>query len=141
MSKNIFKSLVTFLLLLSTFALSGCLTTSHVDNNAVSPKESEHEEQYEGHYKNQTNELYIQKVDGEYNIRMYLDISTVDDTVVISGTGYIENETLYYTASDNFENDFYGNIESYGEDYPIRVELYDETTDEFIDELEFEKEK
>lgn len=93
------------------------------------------EDSYVGEY------ISIDETDGILKISKtkdsYYDISMeFYDLTKIIATGEIENGTLIYKGTDKFGNIIYGNIEEYGADYPIRVEMYGYG---LSDEIEFER--
>lgn len=108
------------------FAFSACgNSTADVSNKDL----------YEGEYISTEieGEMKIYEDKGEY--RVYI---TFEDLVSMGLVGYVEDGTLYYTGKDEYGNKITGNIEEYGEDYPVRVEMYKDGS--FI-EIEFERKK
>ena len=128
------KSFVVLLLLIFVL-LSSC--TGANDEIEVD-EDNETYDEYAGTYQGEFGKLIIEKKDEIYVIRMYLNLIE-NDTVVIAGNGTVSNGTLKFSASDNYGNNFSGNIEYYADYYPARVELYEKSTGEYIDELEFER--
>ena len=123
------RILTVFLLLAQIFILYGCSS------------QSESTDLYAGMYEGENGDLVIQKYEDYYGVRMYLRGIVPDETVIIWGEGHIERGTLFFVATDTYGNSFKGNVEEYGSDYPVRVELYEKMTNEYIDELEFERKK
>lgn len=144
-SKSILIVATVFVLSFVLMNLVGCgkvnnEKTAGDENNTQISFGQESKDLYAGSYTGEYGELVIQKYDEAYQIRMYLDLDA-DEIVTIVGAGYVKHDTLHFIASDNYENEFSGNVEEYGDDYPVRVELHEAETNEYIDELEFERQK
>ncbi|MBO5453936.1 MAG: hypothetical protein J6A69_08260 [Clostridia bacterium] len=95
---------------------------------------------------NAENDLYVgeyistDEIDGELKIEKSGNTYKIHinfyDLTQITATGKIQNGTLNYEGTDKYGNKITGNIEEYGEDYPVRVEFYG---DGLSDEIEFER--
>ncbi|MBQ7399014.1 MAG: hypothetical protein IJW06_00950 [Clostridia bacterium] len=80
--------------------------------------QKDYKDLYVGEYVSDDGTVKITKAKNVYDITFCFY-----DNIIISATGELNNGTLYFYGTED-ENDIYGNIEEYGEDYPIRVEIY-----------------
>lgn len=120
---KIYLRIITLVLLILMFCqLAGCTG----DGNDL----------YAGKY------VSVDDLDGEMEIKKEKDHYKIYinfyGLTYINATGELDNGTLYYFGEDKYGDEIYGNIEEYGEYYPVRVEMYG---DGLSDEFEFERVK
>lgn len=127
MKRKFVKFVSIFMVLLLLAGCSNNITDNSTDN-------STEKDLYVGEYVSVSElegELKIEKSEDIYNICIELY-----DLTKITATGEVENGTLFYEGTDTYGNELEGNIEEYGEDNPVRVEIYG---DGLFDEIEFER--